>query len=183
MLSGAHQKQLRQIARRSIEHGLQTGRPLEVNPADYDDALTEYKATFITLTKHGQLRGCIGALEPVRPLIQDVAYNAYAAAFNDTRFSPLQAEELPELDVHISVLGNPEPMQFDSEQGLLEQLRPGVDGLILEEHGRRATFLPAVWESLQDPQAFLQHLKMKAGLPADYWSDSISAHRYQVEAF
>ncbi len=183
MLSSEHKTLLRQIARRSIEHGLQTGRPLEVNPADHDDALAEYKATFVTLNKHGQLRGCIGALEPMRPLIQDVAYNAFAAAFKDTRFAPLQADELPALDIHISVLGEPEPMQFDSEQDLLAQLRPGVDGLILEERGRRATFLPSVWESLQDPRAFLQHLKLKAGLPADYWSNSIRAQRYMVEAF
>ncbi len=183
MLSSEHKKLLRQIARRSIEHGLQSGQPLAVNPAEYDAALAANRATFVTLNKHGQLRGCIGALEPVRPLIEDVAYNAYAAAFKDTRFSPLQADELPELDIHISVLGKPEPMQFDSEQDLLEQLRPGVDGLILEERGRRATFLPSVWESLNNPQAFLQHLKMKAGLPADYWSNSIRVQRYQVEAF
>ncbi|MCW8831117.1 MAG: AmmeMemoRadiSam system protein A, partial [Gammaproteobacteria bacterium] len=141
------------------------------------------RATFVTLQKQGQLRGCIGMLEPVRPLAEDVAHNAFAAAFSDRRFSPLQADELEQLDIHISILGTPEKMTFDSEDDLLAQIRPGVDGLIMEEGHLRGTFLPSVWESVQDKKEFLNHLKMKSGLPGNYWSDSIIIHRYSVEEF
>jgi len=183
MLSAAHKTLLRDIARDAIEHGLHTGEPPLPASGNYADALTENRATFVTLNKQGQLRGCIGSLQAHRPLIEDVAHNAFAAAFRDSRFSPLQVDELPDVDIHISLLGTAETMQADSEQELLRQLRPGIDGLILEEQGRRATFLPAVWESLQDKQTFVHQLKMKAGLPADYWSDSLRFQRYQTESW
>ena len=183
MLSAAHKTLLHDIARDSIGHGLQKGEPLLPASENYASVLTENRATFVTLNKQGQLRGCIGSLQARRPLIEDVAHNAFAAAFHDTRFSPLQADELPAVDIHIALLGTAETIQADSEQALLRQLRPGIDGLILEEQGRRATFLPAVWESLQDKQTFVQQLKMKAGLPADYWSDSIRFQRYQTESW
>jgi len=117
--------------------------------------------------------------------VQDVAHNAYAAAFSDPRFPPLAALELEleGLDLHISILSPPEPMQFVSEGDLLNQLRPGEDGLILRAGVRRGTFLPSVWESLPQPQAFLQHLKMKAGLAPDFWSDEVRVERYTTEAF
>ena len=174
---------LRKVARASIEHGLQTGRPLAVDTARYPRPLREPGASFVTLNEHGQLRGCIGSLEAIRPLVEDVAHNAYAAAYSDPRFPPLRASELPDLDLHISVLSPATPMQFDSEQDLIRQLRPGVDGLVLENGYHRGTFLPAVWESLPDPRDFLQHLKLKAGLPADYWSDTIRVSRYVTESF
>jgi AmmeMemoRadiSam system protein A len=111
------------------------------------------------------------------------AYNAWAAAFTDSRFMPLAASELDDLDVHISILGTPEEIEFDSEQDLVNKIRPGVDGLILEEGFNRGTFLPSVWESVADTREFLNHLKMKAGLPANYWSDTIRIKRYTVEEF
>ncbi len=174
---------LRKVAWESIEHGLRTGRPLAVDVARFPKTLREPGASFVTLNKHGQLRGCIGSLEPVRPLVEDVAYNAFHAAFSDPRFPPLRADELPDIDRHISVLGEPEPMQFTSEEDLVRQLRPGVDGLILQAGPNRGTFLPAVWESLPDPHDFVTHLKLKAGLPPDYWSDDIRVWRYTTEAF
>jgi AmmeMemoRadiSam system protein A len=183
MLTAAQKTRLHDIARQSIAHGLESGEPLQVDSDKLDAALRETRATFVTLNKHGRLRGCIGTLEPRRPLAQDVAYHAWAAAFNDTRFPPLQADELPHLNIHISILGTPQTMAFHSEQDLLQQLTPGIDGLILEHHDRRATFLPSVWESIQSRREFLQQLKRKAGLPADYWSDSIRIQRYQVESF
>ena len=122
-------------------------------------------------------------LEPIRPLAEDVAHNAFAAAFSDHRFSPLEENELEQLDIHISILGTPEKMFFDSEDDLLTQIRPDIDGLIMEEGQRRGTFLPSVWESVQDKKEFLNHLKMKSGLPGNYWSDSIRIHRYTVEEF
>jgi len=174
---------LHKVARASIEHGIETGRPLTVDIARYPHPLREPRATFVTLNEHGRLRGCIGSLEAVRPLVEDVAHNAYAAAFSDPRFPSLQARELADLDVHISVLSPAAPMSFASEEDLIRQLRPGVDGLILEDGYHRGTFLPAVWESLPDAHDFLQHLKLKAGLPADYWSDSIRLSRYVTETF
>ncbi|MDH5710570.1 MAG: AmmeMemoRadiSam system protein A [Gammaproteobacteria bacterium] len=176
-------QQLHDIAYRSIQSGLSTGRALQVDTTELDTELQQKLATFVTLQKHGELRGCIGMLEPVRALAEDVAHNAYAAAFSDPRFPPLREDELEQLDIHISILGTPEKMFFDSEEDLLRQLKPGVDGLIMEEGHRRGTFLPSVWESLHTPRDFLNHLKMKSGLPENYWSDSIQIRRYQVEEF
>ncbi len=183
MLSEDERATLIDTAWQSIRNGLQQGRPLAVSPTDYGERLREPGASFVTLHRHGQLRGCIGSLEAHRPLIEDVAYNAFAAAFRDPRFLPLEAKELDGLDLEISVLSRPEPMEFDSEQDLLRQLRPGVDGLILQEGGNRGTFLPSVWESLPEPRLFLQQLKLKAGLAPDYWSDSVRVWRYGTESF
>ena len=182
-----HNKQQRQqlhdIAYASIKSGLTSGKASSIDLSKMDTALNTKRATFVTLQKHGELRGCIGMLEPIRPLAEDVAHNAFAAAFSDPRFPPLQAHELEQLDIHISILGTPEKMLFDSEDDLLAQIRPNIDGLIMEEGQRHGTFLPSVWESLAKPRDFLNHLKMKSGLPENYWSDSIVIHRYSVEEF
>ena len=176
-------QQLHDIAYDSIKAGLSDGKPLPVNLTKLDAALNTKRATFVTLHKQGLLRGCIGMLEPVRALAEDVAHNAFAAAFSDTRFPPLRAQELDQLDIHISILGTPEEIFFDSENDLLKQIRPNIDGLIMEEDHRRGTFLPSVWESVQGKKEFLTHLKMKSGLPGNYWSDSIRIQRYTVEEF
>lgn len=181
-LSAEHRELLLQTARTSIEHGLDYGRPLIVRVADYPPVLQTLRATFVTLKVEGALRGCIGTCQPVRPLIADVAHNAYAAAFLDPRFPPLQREELARLHLHISLLSLPEPLSFASEEDLLAQVRPGVDGLLLEEGFRKGTLLPAVWEVLPEVRDFVQHLKLKAGLPADYWSDTLQVFRYTAES-
>ena len=183
MLSTENRQILRELAYRSIRHGLSSGTALEIDPAQYPADLQAMKATFVTLKRKGELRGCIGILKPVRPLAGDVAHNAWAAAFSDSRFPPLSADELDDLDVHISILGTPEAIDFDSEDELIQQIRPDIDGLILEEGFYRGTFLPSVWESLADPREFLNHLKLKAGLPANHWSDQIKVKRYTVEEF
>jgi len=183
MLADEHRRTLLRIARRSIAHGLEHGRPLEVDAQAFDPALQPLRATFVTLERQGELRGCIGMLEAIRPLVSDVAANAYAAAFSDPRFAPLRQDELEDLVVKISVLSPPEPVTFDSEADLLTQMRPGVDGLILSEGGRRGTFLPAVWESLPSAREFLTHLKLKAGLPPAYWSPTLRVERYTTESF
>ncbi len=180
-LTKSQQDQLLQLARASIGHGLETGKPLRVHLDDFPEALTLPRATFVTLERYGQLRGCIGMLEATRPLAEDVAENAFAAAFRDPRFPSLRQDELDGLDLHISILSPAQAMAFESESDLLAQLRPGVDGLILREGYRRGTFLPSVWEQLPEPAQFLRHLKQKAGLPADYWSDSIEISRYSAE--
>ncbi len=182
-LSPAHRRILLQVARDSIAHGLRTGRPLVVDPADFDPELQAQRATFVTLEEGGQLRGCIGHLEAIQPLVADVAENAFNAAFRDPRFPPVSAGEFDALEIHISVLSPPEPMAFDSETDLLRQIRPGVDGLILEEGIYKGTFLPSVWEQLPDPRQFLAQLKMKAGLPPNYWSDTLKVSRYTTESF
>ncbi|MEI6413260.1 MAG: AmmeMemoRadiSam system protein A [Pseudomonadota bacterium] len=175
------------LARSAIEYGLTDHRPPAVDPQSYPAALQAVRASFVTLNREGNLRGCIGQLTATRPLVVDVTENAFAAAFRDPRFSPLTTPELPDLELHISILTPSVPLIFESEADLLAQLRPGIDGLILEEnhhgHRARATFLPAVWESLPRPEDFLRHLKQKAGLPSGYWSPSLRAFRYQTEAF
>jgi len=174
---------LLQTAADSIRYGLHHGQALAVQATDYPAELQAVRATFVTLTHLHHLRGCIGMLEARRPLVEDVAENAFAAAFRDPRFPPLEESELWGLDVHISILTPAEAMSFTSEEDLVAQLRPGVDGLILHEHGRRGTYLPSVWESLPKPRDFLDHLKQKAGLPTDYWSDTLSVERYTTESF
>jgi AmmeMemoRadiSam system protein A len=143
--------------------------------------LQESAATFITLTLRGQLRGCIGSLEAHRPLIEDVRTNAVAAALRDPRFAPLSAEEFANVSIEVSLLSVPQPMRFDSEQDALSRLRAGVDGVILEYGLHRSTFLPQVWEQLPDKKVFMAHLKNKAGLPENFWSDEIKLSRYTVK--
>ncbi|EKE00917.1 MAG: AMMECR1 protein [uncultured bacterium] len=165
----------------AIKFGLENHRVLKVKPEDYPEKLRAPGASFVTLEINGQLRGCVGSLEAYQPLIQDVAQNAYSAAFRDPRFYPLTVDEYPNITKHISVLSKPEGVSFASEEDLLKQIRPGVDGLILSDRGYRGTFLPAVWESLPTPELFLQHLKQKAGLPANYWSETIKIEKYTAD--
>jgi AmmeMemoRadiSam system protein A len=182
-LSDEHRRILLGVARESIAHGLRTGRPLAVDPASFDPELQAERATFVTLNEQGRLRGCIGHLEAIQPLVADVAENAFNAAFRDPRFPPVSAGEFDALEIHISVLSPPQPMRFSSEEELLAQIRPGIDGLILEEGVYRGTFLPSVWEQLPDRRQFLAQLKLKAGLPPDYWSDTVKVYRYTTESF
>jgi len=170
------------VARGSIRSGLERGRPLHTDPAAYPEPLRALRASFVTLELEGELRGCMGGLEAVRPLVRDVAEHAFAAAFRDPRFPPLGGAELGFVEVKLSILSPLEPMSYASEQDLLSQLRPGVDGVLLEAGRQRGTFLPAVWEQLPDPQDFLRHLKRKAGLAPDFWSGVVAVHRYTVES-
>lgn len=183
LLAPAQRATLIEVARASIEHGLATGRPLAVTPSEYHRDLKAIRASFVTLQTHGRLRGCIGHLEAVQPLVVDVAENAFAAAFRDPRFEPLSEREWPEVDVHLSLLTPAEPLHFRDEADLLAQIRPGEDGLILQDGPNRGTFLPSVWESLPDPVDFLTHLKHKAGLAANHWSDRVEVYRYHTESF
>lgn len=176
-----HQLFLLDLARASIRHGVQAGRPLAVVLEELADELVVPRASFVTLEKKGRLRGCIGSLEAWRPLAVDVAENAFAAAFRDPRFPPVQSDEVEELEIHLSLLTVPIAMTFSSEGDLLAQLRPGVDGLILSDRQCRGTFLPSVWAELSTPQLFLTQLKRKAGLAADYWSPGVRIWRYETE--
>jgi len=146
-------------------------------------ALDRPGATFVTLRQAGALRGCIGALQARQPLHEDVRAHAVAAAFDDSRFPPLAREEFARLQIEVSVLGEAEPLAATSETEVRAALRRGVDGVILEWRGRRATFLPQVWEQLPQATAFLNALKLKAGLPPDFWAEDLRLARYQVRKF
>ncbi len=149
--------------------------------------LREPGASFVTLrtAETGKLRGCIGSLEPERPLLLDVLRNARRAAFHDPRFPALEREEYQAgLHLSISVLGRPEPLPAGpDEAAFLKRLRPGVDGLVLKHASGRATFLPAVWEQLPAPVEFLRQLKRKAGLPEDAWPADLRFERYETRSF
>jgi len=183
MLSIEHRQQLKQLAKSSIKNGLKYDQAIYVDINNLAEELTVKRATFVTLNKQGQLRGCIGMLEAQRPLAVDIAENSFAAAFSDPRFPPLQEQELDQLSIHLSILNPASEINCHSEVELINQLRPGTDGLILEDGRHRATFLPSVWESLSDPIDFVRQLKLKAGWATDHWSEVIRAYRYTTESF
>jgi uncharacterized protein len=175
---------LLRLAHDSIAEGLRTGAALPVQPADYDGELCAHRGSFVTLRMSDHsLRGCIGSSEAVRPLVVDVAHNAWAAASQDPRFEPLRSDEYEDLHIHVSVLSPLEPLHAGSAEELLEQVRPGIDGLLVQEGSRRATLLPAVWEMLPEADRFIYELRRKAGLPGDYWSSTLTFHRYTAESF
>jgi len=145
--------------------------------------LFEPAASFVTLTRSGELRGCIGTLEAYRPLLDDVRANAVAAAFQDPRFAPLTASEFERIRIEVSVLSELEPMHAKSEEIACAKLVPNRDGVVFKYGPHRATFLPQVWEQLPDPWQFLAHLKVKAGLPPDFWHPEVLLYRYQVSKF
>ena len=179
-LEPAAQQAVLRTAATSIEAklGLVEAAPPE---PDTRGALGEPRASFVTLTIDGELRGCCGTLEPVRPLLLDVWINAQASAFRDPRFPPLTAREWGWSSLEVSLLTPCEPIEVASEQQLLHELVPGRDGLVLEWRGMRATFLPKVWAHVAGPRDFLARLKEKAGLPADFWAADVRLWRYETE--
>jgi len=170
-----------QTAHDAIEYGLKHNRERQIDHQKIPAALLQQRACFVTLEINDQLRGCIGSLEAWRPLIDDINHNARAAAFSDPRFPPVNETELEQLSIHVSILSPAIPIEITSEKDAISQIRPGIDGLILKEKERRGTFLPTVWESLPEPADFLCHLKLKAGLPENYWSDKMELFRYTTE--
>ncbi len=182
-LSDDERRILRRVALDSIWNGLETGRPLEPDLDRIPPALRVPGAVFVTLNLHGKLRGCVGSFEACRPLLEEVAQNAYSAAFRDSRFQPLSDAELSDIDLHISLLTPLVLLEVECREDLLKELQPGVDGLLLEDPPHRATFLPQVWSSLENPEDFLGELFLKAGLPRDHWSEALGFRRYGVEEF
>jgi AmmeMemoRadiSam system protein A len=178
-LTPESKRELFAIARASIESALAANtrmQPAPPAPPHLNDSLS----TFVTLRIERDLRGCCGTLLATRPLAVDVWHNAWASAFADPRFPPLTSAEWPRVHLHISILTPPESVETTSEADLLALLRPGTDGLVLSYRGNRATFLPAVWEEISEPQAFVAQLKRKAGWPADFWSPEIRVERYEA---
>jgi len=156
----------------------------QLDLADFSEDLRQEGASFVTLTIGEQLRGCIGALEACQPLVRDVQEHAAAAASEDFRFPRVRPEEVPQLQIEISRLTPTRALPYEDWQDLIAQLRPGLDGVLIRDGRRRATFLPQVWEKLPDPQNFLSHLCVKMGAPADYWQmQKLDVSIYQVEEF
>lgn len=177
------QNTLLAIARASIECGLQTGRPNPSGMMSEDRMLNRPAACFVTLERDGQLRGCMGSLEASKPLQQAVAEMAFAAAFRDPRFPPMTPQEWLTVHLSISLLTQATGLTVRSEVELIAQLRPAVDGVIIEQHGHRATFLPQVWEHFPDnAPGFLQALRQKAGLPKSFDANALYSV-YQVQYF
>jgi AmmeMemoRadiSam system protein A len=180
-MRSADARALLEVARTSIEHGLRHGRPQDIEPRRYPPALCETRAVFVTLRRNGELRGCTGSLEAALPLVAAVARSAFRSAFEDPRFPPLGARELPALELQISILSPLEPFRVASEAELCERLRPGIDGLVLRDGAAVGTFLPSVWRSLPSPLEFVAELKRKAGLSRSHWSPTLDFQRYTVE--
>jgi AmmeMemoRadiSam system protein A len=148
------------------------------------EGLRRPRGVFVTLHRKGQLRGCIGYLDAREPVIDAVRDNALNAAFRDPRFSPVRPSELPDLDIEVSVLTEPRPLEYAGARDLLEKLRPGADGVIIRKGFSSATFLPQVWDQLPDTKEFLGQLCLKAGLPADAWTQGdLEVLTYQVQYF
>jgi AmmeMemoRadiSam system protein A len=183
-LTPQDRENLLKLARETIAGHARKQRMPEVDLDAVSEDLQRDAACFVTLTRRGQLRGCIGSLEARQPLVLDVRDNAIGAAFRDPRFPPVSAEELDDLHVEISVLSHPEPLAYDGPDDLIAKLRPEIDGVVIERGWNRATFLPQVWEKVPDPREFLQHLCLKAYLPADaYRRPGLDVYTYPVEKF
>jgi AmmeMemoRadiSam system protein A len=151
---------------------------------DADDVFKKVRGTFVTLTKKGELRGCIGHLTGIAQVRQSVRQNAVSAGFHDPRFPPLTTAELAEVAIEISILTEPQPLDYADAEDLIQRLRPRVDGVIISRQGASATFLPQVWRQLPKADAFLTHLCLKAGLPANSWREGdVEVSTYQVQSF
>ena len=183
MLASAERLTLLHLARLSVTHAA-NAQPLPPLPTqEYSAALQAAGISFVTLTRGGALRGCIGGLEARQPLAEDVWQHAYAAAREDPRFEPITPPELTEVRIEISRLTPARPLELPPEQ-IPAALRPGSDGVILRRGLQRATFLPQVWEKVRDPELFLDMLADKAGLPRQAWRQGeVEVLVYQVESF
>lgn len=184
LLTEAERQYLLVLARQALENGVCGDPPPILKAEDLTPNLIQRGASFVTLTRRGMLRGCIGAIEPYQGLAEDVREHAAAAGLEDYRFAPVRAEELPEIHIEISRLTTPKLLEYANAEDLLIQLRPGVDGVVLRDGFRRATFLPQVWEKIPRPADFLAQLCQKMGAPSDLWKHKkLEVLIYQVEEF
>lgn len=183
-LSAEERKLLLDLARQSISLVVNSQLLPPITLEDYSDSLQKWGASFVTLTRKEKLRGCVGTLEAYQPLIEDVREHAIAAAVNDYRFPPVQPNEVSELAIEISRLTSPVRIDYQNPIELIEQLRPGIDGVLIKDGFQRATFLPQVWEKLPNPDDFLSHLCLKMGSSANLWKRRVlEISTYQVEEF
>lgn len=183
-LTSQEKSLLLKLARQALEAGVRGEKLPALNLNEFSERLRRPGASFVTLTHQGMLRGCIGALQPRQPLLEDVREHAVAAALEDFRFPPVQPHELPGIAIEISRLTLPQDLAYNAPEDLVQRLCPHVDGVILISGWRRATFLPQVWEKLPDPETFLNHLCDKMGAPPDLWRrQKLTVQTYQVEEF
>ncbi|HEX2989060.1 MAG TPA: AmmeMemoRadiSam system protein A [Anaerolineales bacterium] len=183
-LSSDEQQALLRLAREALERGVRGETLPPLDASSLAPSLQEAGATFITLTRDGDLRGCIGTLEPYQPLAEDVREHAVAAALEDPRFPPVSERELSRIQIEVSRLTRPVPLEYRDADDLLSKLRPHVDGVILRDGPRRSTFLPQVWEKISDPAEFLENLCYKMGADPHLWRKKhLEVLVYQVEEF
>lgn len=172
---------LLRLAREAITAAARGVTPPEADESELTPALRQPLATFVTLTCGGELRGCIGGLEARNPLYEDVRYHAAQSAMRDPRFQPVRPEEVPDVDIEISILTPARPLDYQSPSDLLHLLKP-TQGVTLAFASRRATFLPQVWERVPSPEQFLTMLCEKMGLPGDLWrQQKLEVQVYEVE--
>ena len=171
------------LARSAIKSELVEDSEVE-RPDNLTEKLKENRGCFVTLHKAGTLRGCIGTIEPTKPLVTSVEENAHSAAFRDPRFPSLREEELSAVDIEVSVLTVPRELSFTDGDDLKNKLKPGVHGVIVSRMGRSATFLPQVWEQLPEVEIFLEHLCQKGGMDGKCWQDKGTTVKvYEAEYF
>ena len=183
-LTREEQQMLLHMAREAMEQAVRGEKLPPLNSSTLSSTLREEGASFVTLTIGGRLRGCIGALEAYQPLSDDVREHAVAAALDDPRFPPVREDELSRVQIEVSRLTQPVPLEYKDADDLLSKLRPHVDGVILRDGFRRATFLPQVWEKIPDPSEFLDNLCYKMGIGPDQWRRKhLDVLVYQVEEF
>ena len=180
----AQRSALTDAAWSSIDHGLATGKLFTPSLAGCEDSFARAGASFVTLNDSaGKLRGCIGTLSSKSPLLVNICHNAYKAAFSDQRFNPLTVDERRDLHLEVSVLNPPRRIHGNSEEEIISQINPFVDGVIFVDQGKRGTFLPSVWKTISTPAAFFLALKQKGGFQPDYWSESVEVFRYSTETW
>jgi AmmeMemoRadiSam system protein A len=183
-LTDGEKQTLLRLAREAMENGVRGEKPPPLDADSLTPRLREQGASFVTLTIDDELRGCIGALEAYQPLVDDVREHAIAAAIEDPRFHPVDETELSRIKLEVSCLTAPHPLEYSSSEELRAKLRPHVDGVILRDGFRRATFLPQVWEKIPTPAKFLDHLCAKMGAQPDLWQKTkLQVYIYQVEEF
>lgn len=183
-LTNGEQRLLLQLARESIELAVGGKKLPKLNLDSFPQALQANRASFVTLTIQGQLRGCIGALEAYQPLAEDVREHAVAAALQDPRFPPVVKDELNRIKIEVSVLSAPQALQYESSEDLIKKIKPHVDGVILKQGERKATFLPQVWQKIPNPQEFMNHLSYKLIGRENFWRETkLQVFTYQVEEF
>lgn len=166
-----------ETCKKSIMSGFQLG---DLNTKEYPCVFEESGACFVTLEINGHLRGCIGSIIAHKPLIDDLILNAHSAAFRDPRFTQLTQQEFEHTDISVSLLSAPEKIEFDGEEDLLDKIKPFEDGIIIRDGNYQAVYLPIVWEQLPDKREFLNSLKIKAGLPENYFSETLQAFRFKA---
>lgn len=181
-MTDADRRTLLQLAVVAVRDRLHQRPPSPSDPTTWTEPLRELRATFVTLRRRGELRGCCGTVRPREPLARDVVRSALSAAFSDPRFASVEPHEFVELDLHISLLSRPQSLSILTEADLVAVVRPGIDGLILSDESHQGVFLPSVWEQVATPREFVRRLKQKAGFSPDHWSPWLRVERFTAES-